>query len=148
MTRRLRVLVAIAGVVFLLAHLRAMPRTLEDIDSVNFALGVEKFDVAGHRPHPPGYPLYIALAKISTGVVHVVKPSWDRDRAAAAGLAIWGIVAGALATYLLTDFWIAVGLTELLAFFSALLDRLVAGCLRFPSPPWARSRSSTSLRSR
>ena len=42
--------------------------SLEDIDSVNFALGVRDFDVAEHRPHPPGYPVYIALGKVATAV--------------------------------------------------------------------------------
>ena len=38
-------------------------RRLWDHDSVQFALGVERFDLAAHHPHPPGYPLYIALLK-------------------------------------------------------------------------------------
>ena len=42
--------------------------SLEDIDSVNFALGVRDFDVAKHRPHPPGYPVYIFLGKIATAI--------------------------------------------------------------------------------
>ena len=33
---------------------------------MNFALGVRDFDVAAHRPHPPGYPVYISLGKIAT----------------------------------------------------------------------------------
>jgi len=48
---------------FLIAHLFFLPRTLEDLDSINFALGVRHFDVAEHQPHPPGYPLYILAAK-------------------------------------------------------------------------------------
>jgi len=35
-----------------------------DHDSVQFALGVEKLDLAAHHPHPPGYPLYIGLLKL------------------------------------------------------------------------------------
>ena len=35
---------------------------------MNFALGVRHFDVAQHRPHPPGYPVYIALGKIATAI--------------------------------------------------------------------------------
>jgi hypothetical protein len=37
---------------------------LWDHDSVQLALGVERFDLAAHHPHPPGYPLYIALLKL------------------------------------------------------------------------------------
>jgi hypothetical protein len=41
---------------------------LWDHDSVQFALGVEKYDLAAHHPHPPGYPLYIAVLKILAAV--------------------------------------------------------------------------------
>jgi 4-amino-4-deoxy-L-arabinose transferase-like glycosyltransferase len=33
-------------------------------DSVNFALGMERFDVRMHQPHPPGYLLYILLGRL------------------------------------------------------------------------------------
>ena len=33
-------------------------------DSVQFALATEKFDVSLYQPHPPGYILYVALAKV------------------------------------------------------------------------------------
>ena len=101
---------ALFAVVFLFAHAATLPRTLEDEDSINFALGVESFDVAAHRPHPPGYPVYIALAKASTAVT----PFADRDRRAATGLAIWSVIAGALGFVVLTQFWIAAGLSRLL----------------------------------
>ncbi len=51
------------AVIFLALHLPYLPRSLEDLDSINFALGVRQFDVAHHQPHPPGYPLFIVLAK-------------------------------------------------------------------------------------
>ena len=121
MSSRLRLLVALLGLAFFLSHVRTLPRTLEDMDSINFALGVEKFDVSVHRPHPPGYPVYIALGKISTSVVGAVAPSWDRDRRAAAGLALWGLVGGTLAAFVLTKFWLGVGLTPRLAFFATLV---------------------------
>ena len=57
-----RAFLSIVAAAFLVAHARALPRTLEDIDSINLALGVESFDVASHRPHPPGYPVFIALS--------------------------------------------------------------------------------------
>jgi MFS family permease len=43
---------------------------LYDIDSVNFALGVSRFDPTAHQPHPPGYFLYIYLAKLINWFVH------------------------------------------------------------------------------
>ena len=102
-------------------HVRTLPRTLEDIDSINFALGVEHFDVASHRPHPPGYPLFVALAKASTGVIHALEPSWDRDRSAATGLAVWGLVAGTLAPLALIELWLAIGLAPPLAVLAAIV---------------------------
>jgi transmembrane protein TMEM260 (protein O-mannosyltransferase) len=62
-----RVLSALA-LIFALAHVPFLATSLEDIDSVNFALGVRDFDVATHRPHPPGYPVYIALGKLATAI--------------------------------------------------------------------------------
>jgi len=84
--------IALVGI-FLAAHLAFLPKTLEDLDSVNFALGVRQFDVARHQPHPPGYPVYIALAKASTTVLRVA----GIDGASPRGLAIWSALAGAAA---------------------------------------------------
>lgn len=64
-TRALAALAILVG----LAHLPFLASSLEDIDSVNFALGVRDFDVADHRPHPPGYPVYIGLGKVMAAVV-------------------------------------------------------------------------------
>jgi hypothetical protein len=79
--------------IFLAAHLAFLPKTLEDLDSVNFALGVRDFDVSRHQPHPPGYPVFIALAKASTGVLRVT----GIDAASTRGLAIWSAIGGAAA---------------------------------------------------
>ena len=109
------------SLLFALAHLRALPQTLEDIDSINFALGVERFDVAAHRPHPPGSPLFIAAARLSTAAVGAVRTSWDRDRRAAAGLAVIGLIAGTLAAWVFAQFWIALGLPPIPAVAAAIL---------------------------
>jgi hypothetical protein len=68
--RPLTVLAALALIVAL-AHVPFLATSLEDIDSVNFALGVRDFDVATHRPHPPGYPVYIFLGKVATTIADV-----------------------------------------------------------------------------
>jgi len=115
----LRLILAALGCAFLLAHLRALPQTLEDIDSINFAMGVESFDVAKHQPHPPGYPIFIAMAKASTRAVAVVAPGWDRDRRAAVGLAVWNVIAGALGAWVIFEFWMAAGLSAILAALAA-----------------------------
>jgi hypothetical protein len=53
---------------FFLAHALFLPTTFADLDALNFAMGVRDFDVAKHQPHPPGYPVFIAMAKVSTAV--------------------------------------------------------------------------------
>jgi hypothetical protein len=116
-----RLVLLVVSLAFFIAHVRTLPGTLEDIDSVNFALGVESFDVAKHQPHPPGYPVYIALGKASTAAVGLVAPSADRDRRAAAGLALWGLVAGTAAAWLFAELWIALGLSPLVATIGGVL---------------------------
>jgi hypothetical protein len=64
-----RVGAAAIALVFLAFHLSFPPASLEDLDSINFALGVRAFDVASHRPHPPGYPLFIAAGKAATALL-------------------------------------------------------------------------------
>jgi hypothetical protein len=53
---------------------------------VNFALGIRQYDVARHQPHPPGYPVFILIAK----AVRAVVPS------EATALALVSVVSGML----------------------------------------------------
>jgi hypothetical protein len=55
---------ALLAGLFLALHLPFLPPSLEDLDSINFALGVREYDVSQHQPHPPGYPLFIVAARI------------------------------------------------------------------------------------
>lgn len=43
---------------------------LDDIDAVQFAMGVRSFDLWQHQPHPPGYPLFIFLGWLGTKLFH------------------------------------------------------------------------------
>jgi len=43
---------------------------LYDLDSVNFALGIRRFDPGVHQPHPPGYFLYVCLGRLINSLVH------------------------------------------------------------------------------
>lgn len=63
MTRQTRLLAFLLAAAFLALHLPFLPLSLEDLDSINFALGVRDYDIAQHQPHPPGYPVFIAFAK-------------------------------------------------------------------------------------
>lgn len=109
-------LAALAGV-FLAAHLAFLPPTLEDIDSINFALGVRDFDVGLHQPHPPGYPVFIALGKVSTPVFRALGVSGAEPRA----LAFWSAISGALLIPLLFALYRAVDGDERRAFWAAAL---------------------------
>jgi len=39
---------------------------LDDIDAVQFAMGVRSFNLWHHQPHPPGYPLFIFFGWLGT----------------------------------------------------------------------------------
>ena len=86
---------------FLAAHLPSLPPTLEDLDSINFALGVRDFDVAHHQPHPPGYPLFIALGKLATALFRAAGVSAPEVW----GLAVWSALAGSILVGLVFLFW-------------------------------------------
>src|SRR5438552_16383912 len=43
---------------------------LYDLDSVNFALAMQRFDPRVHHPHPPGYFLYICLGRLLNVLFH------------------------------------------------------------------------------
>ena len=92
---------------YLLIHLPLLAPSLEDIDSINFALGLRQFDVALHQPHPPGYPVYIALGRVSfwllSGLTRLSPAHLD-----AAALALWSAIGGAVALLGATRLWAAV----------------------------------------
>jgi hypothetical protein len=110
-----RTRLAALAVVYLAAHLAYLPPTLEDIDSINFAMGVRDFDVARHQPHPPGYPLFIALGKMSTPALAAIGVPGAEVR----GLAVWSAVFGALLIPLLFALFRAVDGDDWRAFWAA-----------------------------
>ncbi len=46
------------------SRLPFVSRMLYAWDSANFALALGYYNVAFHQPHPPGYPLYVGIAKL------------------------------------------------------------------------------------
>jgi hypothetical protein len=103
--------------IFLLVHFALLPRTLEDLDSVNFALGVRQFDVAKHQPHPPGYPVFIALSKVSTAALRIAGVGAVAPR----GLALWSAIGGALAVPALFVFFRRLERRDRLAWWATLV---------------------------
>ena len=90
-------LLAVVALVYLAAHLPFLARSLEDIDSINFALGLRDFDVAAHQPHPPGYPVYIALGRVALSAVDAAVPGLRPATGASLALALLSAIGGALA---------------------------------------------------
>lgn len=56
--------VLLLTIVIALTRLLAVAHSMWDWDEGLFSLGVRDYDVAVQHPHPPGYPLFIAAAKI------------------------------------------------------------------------------------
>ena len=93
-TNRQRAAVLVIAALYLAAHLPFLAPSLEDIDSINFALGLRHFDPALHQPHPPGYPVYMLLGHISLPIVERVT-STTGAAAEAKALAVWSTIGGA-----------------------------------------------------
>jgi len=53
-----------ATLVAAVSRLLALARTPWDWDELLFMQALDHYDVAVHRPHPPGFPLYILAAKV------------------------------------------------------------------------------------
>ena len=71
---------------------------LYDVDSVNFALGIRRFDPTVHQPHPPGYFLYVYTARIVNAFMHDVN-------AALITIAIAASCGAAVLIYALAEAW-------------------------------------------
>ena len=72
-SRRHRVIdLTLLSVLVLATRIAFRSHYLYDIDSVNFALGIRRFDPAVHQPHPPGYFLYVSLGRAANLLFHDV----------------------------------------------------------------------------
>ena len=58
-----RVLLGVAQLAAV-SRVLALARTPWDWDELLFMLSLDHFDVAQHRPHPPGFPLYVLTGKL------------------------------------------------------------------------------------
>jgi hypothetical protein len=64
LTRKQWSIVAIATLIGAVSRLVTIARAPWDWDEFLFLLAIDHFDVAKHHPHPPGFPLFIACAKL------------------------------------------------------------------------------------
>ncbi|HEX2059769.1 MAG TPA: hypothetical protein VHK90_03435, partial [Thermoanaerobaculia bacterium] len=70
LTRRQRMIVLVIAVVCAATRLLALARSVWDWDEALFVMALRDYDVTLHHPHPPGFPVYIALANLAKLVVH------------------------------------------------------------------------------
>ena len=70
MTRRERLICWLLFLFCAATRFLAMARSIWDWDEALFCLGMRAYDVTSHHPHPPGFPLYIGLAKLVRFLVH------------------------------------------------------------------------------
>ncbi|HYI07998.1 MAG TPA: hypothetical protein VEK57_02900 [Thermoanaerobaculia bacterium] len=64
LTRNDRVLLWVLTLAVAATRVLAISRTMWDWDEALFALALLDYDVTAHHPHPPGFPLFIGLAKL------------------------------------------------------------------------------------
>ena len=93
------VFVCALAIFFLATHLPFITPGPGSVDATNFALGVRDFDPSDHRPHPPGYPVFIALGKVTRSLVAFSPTDHESVNAEARALAVWGVLFGAVAVF-------------------------------------------------
>jgi hypothetical protein len=54
---------------YTLLHIGLWSEEPPDVDPVNFVMALDYNDISTDRPHPPGYPLYVGLAKVASHLV-------------------------------------------------------------------------------
>ncbi|MFI5267111.1 MAG: hypothetical protein ACHQ7M_07015, partial [Chloroflexota bacterium] len=93
--------------------------SLDDFDSFNFARAIEHFDVRLNQPQPPGYPVYVVLARLFDLAVHDPQTALTLLSAvcgAVAVLAFWSLASNvggpwaALPLALMPLFWLSAGM--------------------------------------
>jgi hypothetical protein len=52
------------GLLFLTLYLTFQSASFDDFDSYSFALALDNFDLKLQQPQPPGFPVYVALARL------------------------------------------------------------------------------------
>lgn len=69
LTHRQRTILLIVALVCAVTRLFAIARSPWDWDEALFTMAMRDYDVRVHHPHPPGFPVYIAMARLVRFVV-------------------------------------------------------------------------------
>jgi hypothetical protein len=64
LTTQQRAITWIVALLCAASRFLAMARSMWEWDEALFCLGLRSFDVSNHHPHPPGFPVYIGVAKL------------------------------------------------------------------------------------
>lgn len=65
LTRRQWTVFAVLAVVCAATRFLAMAQSIWGWDEALFCLGMRAYDVASHHPHPPGFPVFMALGRLA-----------------------------------------------------------------------------------
>ena len=123
------VLAGVLAIGFAAGHLAFMPGTRDGIDSANFVLAVDDYSPQAHQPHPPGFPVHVALGRVVTSVYRAIAPTGTGHEAAAVlSLRLWSVVSGVLAILALLSVAAGLGASPPRA---ALVAALAATCPLF-----------------
>ncbi|MDP9148513.1 MAG: hypothetical protein M3O36_01015, partial [Myxococcota bacterium] len=80
----------LAAAAYAVLSFASAPPWPDDWDGVGFVESIRDFDLARFRPHPPGYPVYVALLRVVAAVVR------DPTRAATLTSVLSGVAVVAL----------------------------------------------------
>jgi len=70
MTRREKQIVLGLSILIALTRLMALSHSMWDWDEGLFSLALHDYNVAAHHPHPPGFPLYVAVGRAMRLLIH------------------------------------------------------------------------------
>ncbi|HET6315440.1 MAG TPA: glycosyltransferase family 39 protein [Chloroflexota bacterium] len=93
------VLAAALGLLTALTRIPFRSHYLFAWDSANFALALDRYNVAFHQPQPPGYPVYVAAASVLRGMVGEANAAYVWLSVLASGLAVTFLTLAAARLY-------------------------------------------------